>query len=98
MPSFNRASIKLKGSAKECYKVLFCIFPSQVLVYTLTKFNESHFSLTNSNTKTHSSFTSLTIYSVQLIQSETGSVTQDPFTFSYSCDCSANHTYKLSNV
>ena len=91
MPSFNCASIKLKESAKKCYKDLFWFFASQGLVYTITKSNGGHFSLTNSNTKTHPSFISLTIYSVQFTQSKTGSVSHDPFTFSYSCNCTVNH-------
>ena len=63
----------------------------QSLAYTITKFNGGHFFLTNSNTKTHSSFISLTTYSVQFIQFDNGSVTHDPGTFCYSCNFSVNH-------
>ena len=83
MPSFNRTCIKLKGRAKERYQAFFCT--SQGLVYTITIFNGGQLFLTNS--KTHSSFLSLTIYSeqfTQFTQFEIGSVTHNPWAFPYS--------------
>ena len=72
-------------------KFVFFSFASEGLVYTIINFDGSHFFLTNSNTKTHSSFVLLIIYSVQFTQFEIGSVTHDPCTFSSSRDCSVNH-------
>lgn len=89
--------------------MVFAIFQScsyqtqqtQGLVYNIIKLNGGHVFHKNSNTKTHPSFISLTIYySVRFTQFEIGLLTHDSCTFSYSCKRSLRRHFsvKLSNV